>query len=344
MNVRTRYYIETYDGLFFAVTNYTHPKDYVISFLRYVPSDDGNRSLNGVKYKKVNSSQAYSIIKEKYPNYLIDWNVENKKMMAVAVEDIKRIYNPIEGLKDIRNKRDTNKFYEKIALLTDIFHNECDIPYSDMGISGSTLIGLEDTEESDIDLIIFGRENHKKAREYYAKAKYDKNSPLDCIDERYWKRIFDKRIFDETFTLDEFSWYEFRKNNRGLIKGTLFDISFTKKFEEIENEENLYFRPIGNIKIKCQIIDDSKSYETPAIYNIKDVEILEGEDRIIEKIISFTHTYAGIVKNNERIIASGVCEECLNKDTGKKTYNLVVGTTREAINEYVKLENNPLKE
>ena len=49
-----------------------------------------------------------------------------------------------------------------------------------------------------------------------------------------------------------------------------------------------------------------------------------------------------MVKNNERVIASGVCEEVIHNDS-KKTYNLIIGTTRESINEYIKLENNPVE-
>ena len=57
--------------------------------------------------------------------------------------------------------------------------------------------------------------------------------------------------------------------------------------------------------------------------------------------VSF-HTYAGEVINNEEVIASGVCEEVTHLENGKKTYNLIIGTTRESINEYVKLEKSPL--
>ena len=76
--------------------------------------------------------------------------------------------------------------------------------------------------------------------------------------------------------------------------------------------------------------------------SLSNVEILEGPSINIEKIVSFTHTYAGEVINNEEVIASGVCEEVTHLENGKKTYNLIIGTTRESINEYVKLEKSPL--
>lgn len=342
MDIRPRFFIKTKDNLFFAVNTYHHPDNHYVAFLRYVPDKEGKRSLNGVKYKKVGSSEAYDFIKRNHPEYLFDWNVENKKMMGVLKEDVDKIYNPIERLNKIINSDEENELYSKIRLLSSIFHREAQISYENMGVTGSTLLNLQNNTTSDIDFIVFGKDNHKRARELFSKLKEDKYSPLDKISGKYWKQVYDKRIKDDSMTLEEFMWYESRKNNRGLIKGTLFDILFTKNPDEIKDDDEIFFRPLKRMKIKCKISDDTESYDTPATYNVSEVEILEGIQVNIEKILSFTHTYTGIVKNNERIIASGVCEEVTHKDSSK-TYNLIVGTTRESINEYIKLEKNPLE-
>lgn len=342
MDIRPRFFIKTKDNLFFAVNTYHHPDNHYVTFLRYVPDKEGKRSLNGVKYKKVGSSEAYDFIKRNHPEYLFDWNVENKKMMGVLKEDVDKIYNPIERLNKIINSDEENELYSKIRLLSSIFHREAQISYDDMGVTGSTLLNLQNNTTSDIDFIVFGKDNHKRARELFSKLKEDKYSPLDKISGKYWKQVYDKRIKDDSMTLEEFMWYESRKNNRGLIKGTLFDILFTKNPDEIKDDDEIFFRPLKRMKIKCKISDDTESYDTPATYNVSEVEILEGMQVNIEKVLSFTHTYTGIVKNDERIIASGVCEEVIHKDSSK-TYNLIVGTTRESINEYIKLEKSPLE-
>lgn len=56
--VRTRDFIYTTDGLYFASTNYIHPNDRYISFLRYIPDSKGDREKDGVKYRKVDSTEA----------------------------------------------------------------------------------------------------------------------------------------------------------------------------------------------------------------------------------------------------------------------------------------------
>lgn len=343
MIVQPRYFIETKDNLFFAVNGYCHPEDYIISFLRYIPDVHGDREYRGRKYSKVNSSEAYEYIQKFHPNYLFLWNVENKRMMGVPREDIKEIHSPVRRLKEIRDNRDKSKFNEKVALLSDIFHEEAGISFEDMGITGSSLAHLQIDDSSDIDFIVFGLENHRRARNLYGKLKDDSSSVLDRIDKDYWRKVYKKRIHDDSMSFDEFIWYESRKNNRGLIKGTLFDILSTMKPEEVEVHDNLFYKQIGKMKIKCTISDDSQSFDTPAIYKISNLEILEGKSVNIEKIVSYTHTYAGEVQNNEVVIASGVCEEVTDKTTKEKRYNLVVGTTRESINEYIKLEENPIK-
>ena len=48
--VRTRDFIYTSDDLYFASTNYIHPKDRVISFLRYIPDPKGDRQKDGKRW------------------------------------------------------------------------------------------------------------------------------------------------------------------------------------------------------------------------------------------------------------------------------------------------------
>ena len=67
-------------------------------------------------------------------------------------------------------------------------------------------------------------------------------------------------IKDNFLTFEEFIWYESRKNNRGLINNTLFDILSTMNPEDLEQEEDVYYKQIGSMKIKCKICDDRQSY------------------------------------------------------------------------------------
>lgn len=351
--VRTRDFIYTTDGLFFASTNYIHPKGRYISFLRYIPDENGDREINGKKYRKVSSEEAYEYLTENYPEYLYDCDVTKvKNMMGVPLEKVDKIIRPQDRLKDIRENGE-NKNPEIVAKLLDVadfFHYVAGIDYNHLGISGSILPGLHKKEVSDIDFVIFGLENHKKAMKTFRENKgkniyideINKYIKVDGITDDYWDFLYDKRIKDNSLSKQEFRWYENRKGNRGTIDGTLFDILATKDYEEIEGEwGDTIYEPMGFVNIECKIKSALGAFDNPSSYTIKDLKVIEGVNLPITEIVSFTHTYAGEVEDNEEVVARGKVEKVI-KNQNDISYRLVVGTTRESLNEYVKLKESPI--
>ena len=102
--VRTRDFIYTSDDLYFASTNYIHPEDRFISFLRYIPDPEGDREKDGKRYRKVGSAEAYTYLRENHPDYLYFCDVTNVEMMGVPLDKVERIIKPekrLLGLKDL---------------------------------------------------------------------------------------------------------------------------------------------------------------------------------------------------------------------------------------------------
>lgn len=332
MRARTRDFIYTKDDLFFATTSYLHPENRILSFLRYIPDINGDRSKHGNRYSKVDSKRAYEFLGNKYSEYLFDSN-KDLKMMGVPLDKVEKILKPEERLKEILNNFNNNELLRKVVKLANIFHNYADIPYSKMGVSGSILPGLYDPAVSDIDFVIYGLKNHRKAMDTFDEIK-DK-SDLKSISDEYWMRLYEKRMKDDSLSYEEFQWYEKRKNNRGVIDGTLFDILATRDWDEIKGkygEEK--FESLGTAMIECKVADAIGAFDNPAVYEVEDVNILEGEDVPITEVASFTHTYSGQAKDNEEIIVKGKLEKVIGPNT---RYRIVVGTTRESIDEYIKL-------
>lgn len=333
MKARTRDFIHTDDDLFFATTSYLHPEDRILSFLRYIPDENGERSKGDKRYTKVDSKQAYDFLESNHPEYLYDCDIKGVRMMGVPLDKVEKILRPDERLKEIRNSQNNDELLKKAIRLSDIFHEKAEIPYSKMGISGSILPGLYDTGVSDLDFVIYGLKNHKRARDTFGKIK-DK-SALKSISDEYWTQLYEKRIKDTSLSYEEFQWYEKRKNNRGVFEGVLFDILATRDWDEIKGrygEER--FESLGTSKVECMIKDAIAAFDNPAVYKVEDVNILEGEDVDITEIASYTHTYSGQAKNGEEIVAKGKLEKVWGQNN---RYRIVVGTTRESINEYIKL-------
>ncbi len=354
--VRTRDFIYTSDDLYFASTNYIHPEDRIISFLRYIPDSNGDREKNGKRYRKVSSEEAYTYLRENHPDYLYFCDVTNVEMMGVPLDKVERIIKPehrLWGLKKTFESSEEVKNPELISKLMDVadfFHYMADIPYDHLGISGSILPGLQKDDVSDLDFVVYGLDNHRRAiaafKEHRGNEVYieevDKHITVEGISDEYWDFVYDKRMFDASLTKEEFRWYENRKANRGTINGTLFDILATKDYDEIEGEwGDTVYEPQGISRIECDIVSDLGAFDNPSLYTIENVKVLDGVDVSLTEVVSFTHTYAGEVIDGEHVVAKGKVEKVIiNGDFSH--YRIVVGTTREAIDEYLKLKESPV--
>jgi len=341
MRARPRDFIYTRDDLFLATTTYLHPDDRILAFLRYIPKEDGERSRNKSRYTKVDSKQAYEYLNDFFPNYIFDCDVTQVQMMGVPKDRVKNMLKPEERLKEIIQWSLEgvleDQLLQKVVMVAEIFQDEAGISASHLGISGSILPGLHDPTVSDIDFVIYGLKNHRKAMETFSDIKHDNDSPLNAIGDDYWLKLYEKRIKDSSLSYQEFQWYENRKNNRGVISGTLFDILATRDWSEIEGTygDKLY-EPLGYAEIECTVKNAIASFDNPAVYEVEDVKILNGPIKSITQVASYTHTYAGQAVEGERILVKGKLE----KVTGKKTiHRLKVGTTRESVGEYIKLKN-----
>ncbi len=336
MRARPRDFIHTTDDLFFATTTYLHPDDRIISFLRYIPDQDGDRSLNNKKYSKVDSNQAYEYLRNNFPEYLFDCEITNVEMMGVPSEKVEKILEPIDRLRGIIEADKRDKLLDKVVKLAEIFHEHTGISYSKMGISGSILPGLYNPDVSDIDFVIYGLKNHREVMKAFENIKKE-NGILKGIEGEYWNKLYKKRIKDSSLTYEEFRWYENRKHNRGILDGTLFDILQTRDWDEIHGSYSaIRYEPMGIMEIDCTVTDSLAAFDNPAVYKVDNIEIIKGPKVPITEVDSYTHTYAGQAREGERITARGKLEKVIGQNIN---YRLVVGTTRESIGEFIKLKN-----
>jgi predicted nucleotidyltransferase len=336
MRARPRDFIYTTDDLFFATTTYLHPNDRILSFLRYIPDLNGDRSLNSKKYIKVDSKKAYDFLGTNYPDYLFDCDITGVQMMGVPSGKIEKILQPTERLNEIMESEERNSLLEKVVKLAETFHDHTGLSYNKMGVSGSILPGLYKENASDIDFVIYGLKNHRMIMKSFAEIK-ENNGVLKSVGEDYWQKLYKKRIVDSSLSYDEFRWYESRKHNRGLLDGTLFDILQTRDWDEISGiYGQTRYSPMGTIEIECTVSDAIAAYDNPAVYKVEDVTVLDGPEVPIKEVASYTHTYSGQAVEGERIVAKGKLEKVMNETT---SYRLIVGTTRESIGEYIKLKN-----
>jgi len=327
MRVRIRDFVVTKEKWIFAVVCYEPEEEAsdVKCLLRYIPDAEGDRTRTGERFRKLDFAASYEFLRRHRPEYL------RGVFQVVPKDAIEEVLRPSSVLPAVA-ARD-----ERVRKIAEIF-SEGGIPAEKMGITGSFLCGLQ-TAHSDIDFVIYGVENFKKAREIVKYA--TESGELNGLSDEMWRRIYEKRR--PSISYDVFKAHEMRKWNRGCVGNTYFDVLFVRDWSEMGGIRDIYKRGerVCRARISAIVRDATYAFDSPAVY---EVETLKGRELralcgcselkeilSVEKILSFTHTYAGQAFEGEIVEAQGVVERTSDGET-----RLIVGTTREAHGEWLR--------
>jgi len=334
---RDRDYFMDEEGMFFCVIGNVHPPERVISYLKYVPEKITERT----KWKKgeigydrilpyystvgVLSTQDY--LRKRRPEYLYRDPFMNILITAVPVDSIKQHFLPEKRVGQILSQKTRDPLEEEVAELVTIFGGECGISTNCFGLTGSLLIGIHNPSFSDIDLIIYGRENSQNLLRELPRLfdSYDELEPFggDLLK----RRIEDiSRIY---FLEREIAAKLcMKKKDRGLFKGRQFSIHPVKTEEEVEERYGLYrYEPLGIVTITAVIEDCRDSMFMPSKYSIRDAKTIEGKPLPkVKEIVSYEGLYSMIADEGDEIIARGKLESVKNLEKGSVYYRLLIGS------------------
>jgi len=303
-------FIQTKEGLVFAVVSYQPHGGKVGCFLRYI--------LDGETWKKIDTEQANKLLEKSYPQYLHKSSQFDAVFHAVAIDDIVEHHQPELRLLSVLQRQPADLIEQKLHQLIPIlvrFGVDCHF----LGLTGSMLINQQKST-SDIDFVVYGRAEFNKTRQAVQQAV--NAGHIQPLDLSLMKDNFVRRAGALNF--DEFSWHENRKYNKAAIEGTKFDIGMVCLSNEIQ-EDHDHYQKQGMRTITTRVVDDLRAFDFPAVYTT--------DDELTPDVLSFTHTYVGQAKKGEIIEVSGAVER--NTATGK--CRLIVGSTREAEGEYIKV-------
>ncbi len=320
-------YLEDFYNNIFTVKGLLHPKDGSICVLRYLPTEEGDRIKDNLKYRKVDSlREIKEILLKKYPNYLKYDKVFNRVLCIVKHDEVFKFYKAREFLREL-SKRELKDTELKALELIEILKSRANLSYDSFGLSGSCLLNLSNYN-SDIDLIVYGKENSFKVYEALSQL-FREAKELSPYTSDHWRDFYERRSIDTLMDLKPFIFHEGRKFQEGIFKGKEFFVRFIKNLEEIkEPYDSLSFHLMGYSKIKAKVIDDIESIFTPCCYEVSDVEILAGLNlKNIRKIVSYRGRFCQQAKVDERIIAQGKVEKVIQNGE-ESYYQLVLGESR----------------
>jgi hypothetical protein len=310
LTVLPRDFIETGEGLIFAVVDAVIEDGKILGVLRYV------RRSGTTRPDKLDTAAANRFLRERHPNYLHHSLRLDASLHAVDETAIARHYRPRERLQQLLQAGPQDPMEARLCRLIRAFALR-GLPLDQMGITGSLLIGAH-TPRSDLDVVVYGRSSFNAAREMIKAGV--RQGDFDDLHPSDWAEAYRRRGCALSF--EEFVWHERRKANKALFEGTKFDL--TQVAPQSPAADNSSWRKIGTMTLRAPVQDDTAAFDSPARYLIEHPRVRE--------VVACTHTYVGQARTGELIEAAGYLEQ-----DASQRLRLIVGTSREAPREYLRV-------
>jgi uncharacterized protein len=307
MDIAVKDFIETAEGLVFAVVMPTLEQGRVLCFLRYIHEDEG--------WKKLSTEQANTFLKQHHPQYSYYSPVLDAHLHAVLLEHIAVHHQPKQRLRQLLQSKHNDLIENDAVQLCDLLQANA-VNMAQLGITGSLLIRAQH-RESDIDLVCYQRQAFQYGRQVIKSLVGQ--GRLQNLSAADWQEAYSRR--DCSLSFAEYVWHEQRKYNKAMINGRKFDLGFVDGVPSLNTDS---YHKQGIITLQCKVIDDSGAFDYPAEFAVD----AEG----IGTVVSFTATYAGQAQRGEAVEVSGILEQ---NQYGVK--RIVVGSSREAHGEYIRV-------
>ncbi|TAN48447.1 MAG: hypothetical protein EPN21_14920 [Methylococcaceae bacterium] len=301
-----RDFLETPEGLLFAVVAAGLEQDRALCFLRY-------RRLDGA-WCKLTTEAANALLVGAYPQYLHYSVARDAHLHGVPLHGVSVHYQPRSRLAQLLRDGGRSAIEDKLCRLLNLLA-AAGVDLSHVGVTGSLLIGAG-RPDSDFDLVIYGRAAFFQVRE--AVMALLRSGRLSPLSDALWQDAFQRRHGALDFA--DFLRHERRKFNKAAFEGTKFDLTLTP--ETIEPVQHC--RKLGRATITARVVDADRAFDHPACYGLDHPEVGEA--------LSYTHTYAGQAWPGETVEIAGLLEQ--GED---QRLRIVVGSSREAPGEFIRV-------
>lgn len=342
---RDRDFIQTREGFFFCVVGSVHPRERVISYIKYVPSASGvwGRDENRFsrilqKYTIPNLLQTFNYLGENYPHYLFHSPVDNITITAVPHQNIKQHFKPEEKLSQLRQSVHRDSLQEKLIRFTKFLEKTSGIAEGAFGVTGSLLLDIHQTQFSDLDVTVYGVKDSWALQKALTENR-SSEAAMRRLGGKALKEWSIKKAESYPLTAEETSKIYERKWNLGIFEGRWVSIHPVKLESEVREEygEKVY-NPCGQVTIQAVVCDNTDSLFLPAVYKVKDVQVLDGSQlRNIFEVVSYEGLYDSLAENGETIQVRGKLERVTEKRTSQEYYRVLVGSPEGKGIEYIKL-------
>ncbi len=331
LKLRDRDSILTPEGLLFRVFGYSHPPSAYICDAEYASaaifiSTDQRAPRTGGKqhFYKFYNDEGMKLVFKRFPQYTVFHEMLGQKVIAVN-PDGSEVRKPEKRLQELMGIKLKDKLVDATQRVLNTMMQQSCLSLTDFGVFGSMLHGFHHPDFSDIDLVVYGRNQNDRIREVLETLYADTSSGFsnefahtNIMQGKQWRY--------QNLTVKEFLWHQRRKQIYGLFSDvksgrvTKAEFEPVKAWSEITSEydPNARIKQKGWVKLKARIIDDVDAPFIPSVYVIKPIEVLKGprEAAEIVRIFSYMEEFRLQVQKDETVYVEGNLEEVVSPNGG----------------------------
>lgn len=334
LKLRDRDAILTKDGFIFRVYGYLHPfgayvcdPEYGSPSIFKSTNPRARRGLDRAVFYKFFADEGLKLVLNRFPQYAIFYEPLQKCLAGVNEQDIVEVRRPDAGLKQVLAKEPDDDLLKALHDLFGRVTSQSGLTAKDFGVFGSLLHGFYHPSFSDLDFVVYGKDNLERLCEaldvLYREDPCLQNEfdSTKAVESKDWKFL--------NYTLEEYVWHQRRKMIYAYFDSTDAKRVVKAEFEPVKtwteniNEFNNFARisHIGWIKAIVEITDDKGAPFIPSIYQIKIKEILEGPQvDNITRIFSYMEEFRMQIKQGEQATVEGNLEKVVD---GTNTYHQI---------------------
>jgi len=326
LKLRDRDAILTKNDIIFRVYGYLHPPSAYICDPEYASpcvfrstNSRARRGENEVLYYKFFADEGLKLILNKFPQYTVFYEPLQKCLVGVNEADILEVRKPDIGLQHVLAKEPDDVLLKALQDLFMRISSKSGLKVKDFGVFGSLLHGFYNPSFSDLDFIVYGKENLNRLCEALETLYIEDPSlqnefdHMKSVEAKDWKFV--------NYSLREYLWHQRRKmiyayfDSRDAGRVVKAEFEPVKTWKENVNSYNPFARifHVGWIKAIVEISNDDDAPFIPSIYQIELEEILEGpEIDDIARIFSYMEEFRMQAKTSERVLVEGNLERVVN--------------------------------